>query len=58
MLELLAEGAYVEYRELPIPAIVYGVVTLGIFTALGIVTMSFMNVSNKHAPVDTSETSH
>jgi hypothetical protein len=58
MLELLAEGAYVEYRELPIPTIVYGIITLGIFTALGIVTMSFMNVSNKHAHVDSSEAHH
>jgi hypothetical protein len=58
MLELLAEGVYIEHTELPIPAIVYGIITLGIFSALGIVTMSFMNVSNKHAPVDHTETSH
>ena len=58
MLELLAEGAYVEYRELPIPTIAYGIITLGIFVALGIVTMSFMNVSNKHTRVDSSESSH
>jgi Na+/proline symporter len=58
MLELLAEGAYVEYRELPIPTIAYGIITLGIFAALGIVTMSFTNVSNKHTKVDPSETSH
>lgn len=58
MLELLAEGAYVEYRELPIPTFAYGIIALGIFVALGIVTMSFMNVSNKHTKVDPSETSH
>lgn len=58
MLELLAEGVYVEYRELPIPAIAYGVIALGIFMAMGIVTMSFMNVSNKHSHVDSSETIH
>lgn len=58
MLELLAEGVHVEHTELPIPAIAYGIITLGIFTALGIVTMSFMNVSNKHAPVEHTETSH
>lgn len=58
MLELLAEGAYVEYRELPIPTIAYGIITLGIFMAMGIVTLSFTNVSNKHSHVDSSETSH
>ena len=42
-----AEGSHV-INELPMPAPLYGVVMLGIFTVLGIVTFSFRDVANRH----------
>ncbi len=58
MLQLLAEGAIVHYQELPIPAIAYGIIALGIFMVLGIVTLSYKDVSNRHSHVDASEANH
>jgi hypothetical protein len=35
-------------RELPFPAIVYGIITLVVFFALGAVTYSYRDVANRH----------
>lgn len=49
MLQLLAEGVIIHHTELPMPAIWYGVITLGLFGLLGFVTWSYRDVANRHA---------
>ena len=43
-----AAEATEEHRDLPMPAWVFGVITLGIFFALFAVTWSFRSVGNRH----------
>ncbi|MBP1325425.1 hypothetical protein JOF28_000657 [Leucobacter exalbidus] len=42
------EGGHV-LVELPIPALMYGVIVFGIFLVLAAVTFSFRDVANRHA---------
>ena len=39
----------VHHVELPMPSVMYGVVALVIFVALGLVTWSFRDVANRHS---------
>ncbi len=43
-----SEGAHV-VNELPVPAIVYGVIAFVLLTVLAVVTFSFRDVANRHA---------
>ena len=43
---LIAEA--VHHAELPMPAIMYGVVALILFTFLGVATFSYRDVANRH----------
>lgn len=45
-----AEGAAHVVNELPMPAIMYGVIVFSIFLVLAVVTYSFHDVANRHAP--------
>lgn len=36
--------------ELPMPAIVYGLISITVFAALGFVLWSYRSVANRHAP--------
>jgi putative effector of murein hydrolase LrgA (UPF0299 family) len=45
---LIAEGAIVHHTELPMPAILYGVIAMVLFLALGAVTWSYRDVSNRN----------
>lgn len=49
MLRVLAEGAIIHHNELPMPAIWFGVITLGIMVALAFVTWSYRDVSHRHS---------
>ena len=49
MLFVTAVLAEVGHTELPVPTIVYGLVALIIFTALGVVMWSFRDVANRHS---------
>ncbi|SFN54074.1 hypothetical protein [Mycetocola miduiensis] len=43
---LIAEAAH--HAELPMPAIMYGVLALVVFSFLGVATFSYRDVSNRH----------
>lgn len=45
---LLAEGAIVHHNELPMPAILYGVIAMAGFIALALITWSYRDVSNRN----------
>lgn len=45
---LLAEGAIVHHNELPMPAILYGVIAMAAFLALALITWSYRDVSNRN----------
>ncbi|MDA9099500.1 hypothetical protein N9J44_00010 [Aquiluna sp.] len=47
--QLLAEGAIVHHSELPIPGILFGIIAFVSFLALGLVTMSYRDVANRHS---------
>ena len=48
MISILLEEAIVHHNELPIPAVLYGVIALVGFVALGAVTWSYRDVSNRN----------
>ncbi|MFM1994090.1 MAG: hypothetical protein RL537_779 [Actinomycetota bacterium] len=45
---LISEGAIVHHTELPMPAILYGVIAMATFLALAAVTWSYRDVSNRN----------
>ncbi len=45
---LIAEGAIVHHTELPMPAILYGVIAMVVFLALAGITWSYRDVSNRN----------
>ncbi len=45
---LIAEGAIVHHTELPMPAILYGVIAMAAFLALAGITWSYRDVSNRN----------
>ena len=48
MVSVLLNEAVVHHTELPMPAILYGVVAIGAFLALALVTWSYRDVSNRN----------
>lgn len=44
-----SEGAGHVVNELPIPAVLYGVIVFALLSAFAIVTFSFRDVANRHA---------
>ncbi|MHA7144194.1 hypothetical protein ACX80U_05680 [Arthrobacter sp. TmT3-37] len=49
---LLANEAMETHSELPMPAIAYGLIAMGVLLTLMIVTISFSNVRNRHEAVE------
>ncbi|MUK01929.1 hypothetical protein GM708_08255 [Vibrio cholerae] len=49
---LLANEAMEHHAELPMPAIAYGLIVMGVLLTLMIVTVSFSNVRNRHEAVE------
>jgi hypothetical protein len=45
---VLLSEAIVHHNELPMPAILYGAIAMGLFIALGFVTWSYRDVSNRN----------
>ena len=54
-MNLLASEAIVFHTELPIPALAFGAIALGIFIALGLVTWSYRDVANRHSHKSSSQ---
>ena len=49
---LLATEAMEHHPELPMPALAYGLIVMGILLTLMVVTVSFSNVRNRHEAVE------
>ncbi len=58
MLSIFNEVAELGHTELPIPAILYGVIAMVAFLALGFVTWSYRDVANRHDHKSTSSREH
>ncbi|MEY4434609.1 MAG: hypothetical protein RIR16_649 [Actinomycetota bacterium] len=43
-----AEGGHEAYVQLPFPAVVFGVIAMGVFILLGLITWSYRDVANRH----------
>lgn len=57
MLRVFAEGV-VQHSELPIPAIMYGVIAMAAFIALGFITYSYRDVANRHDHKSSDHSGH
>jgi heme/copper-type cytochrome/quinol oxidase subunit 2 len=58
LLALLAEGPYIQHTELPIPAIMYGVIAMGVFILLAFIVYSYRDVANRHDHKSSSAQGH
>ena len=58
MISILLEEAIVHHNELPMPAILYGVIALAGFLALGAVTWSYRDVSNRNMRRSNQQAGH
>lgn len=58
MLSFLTEGPVVHHSELPMPAIMYGVIALGIFILLAFVVYSYRDVANRHDHKNSNTSGH
>lgn len=58
MLSLLTEGPFIQHNELPVPALVYGLIAMSIFVLLGFITFSYRDVANRRADKDSSSQGH
>jgi hypothetical protein len=52
------EDIIIFYSELPMPAIVYGIITLGALLSLAVVTWSYRHVANRHSHKVDSHSGH
>jgi hypothetical protein len=48
LLALFTEGPFIQHSELPIPALMYGVIAIGVFILLAFVVFSYRDVANRH----------
>lgn len=48
MISIFLEEAIVHHNELPMPAVLFGVIALAGFIALGAVTWSYRDISNRN----------
>ncbi|MBG6218107.1 apolipoprotein N-acyltransferase [Arthrobacter sp. CAN_A6] len=45
-------GEVVEHTELPMPAVAYGAIVMGILLLLMLITASFANLGNRHSATE------
>lgn len=58
MISILLEEAIVHHNELPIPAVLYGVIAMVGFLALGAITWSYRDVSNRNMRRSNQQAGH
>ena len=58
MISIFLEGAIVHHNELPMPAILYGAIAMVGFLALGAVTWSYRDVSNRNMRRSNQQAGH
>jgi heme/copper-type cytochrome/quinol oxidase subunit 2 len=56
---LIASAEGEAFVSLPFPAVFFGVIALGVFVLMGLVTWSYRDVANRHShKVDDSKSNH
>ena len=61
MFRLLTEatdGPFIQHSELPIPAVMFGLIAMSIFILLAFVTFSYRDVANRHDHKNSSSQGH
>ena len=59
ILTAAAEGEHEAFVTLPFPSVYFGVIAMGVFILLGLVTWSYRDVANRHEhKVDESKAHH
>ena len=58
MISILLEVAIVHHNELPLPAILYGALAMIGFLALGAITWSYRDVSNRNMRRSNQQAGH
>lgn len=58
MISILLEEAIVHHNELPMPAVLYGLIALVGFVALSAVTWSYRDVSNRNPRRSSHQAGH
>jgi hypothetical protein len=58
LLALLAEGPFIQHTELPIPAVMYGVIAMIGFLLLALIVFSYRDVANRHAHKNSNTQDH
>jgi heme/copper-type cytochrome/quinol oxidase subunit 2 len=59
ILTAAAEGEHEAFVTLPFPSVYFGVIAMGVFILLGLVTWSYRDVANRHEhKVDDSKAHH
>ena len=54
-----AEGEHEAFVTLPFPSVFFGVIAMGVFILLGVITWSYRDVANRHEhKVDDSKAHH
>lgn len=55
---ILASAAEEVHIQLPFPAIFFGVIGMGVFILLGLITFSYRDVANRHDHKSSNNSSH
>jgi heme/copper-type cytochrome/quinol oxidase subunit 2 len=54
-----AEGEHEAFVTLPFPSVYFGVIAMGVFILMGLITWSYRDVANRHEhKVDDSKSHH
>ena len=52
------DGPFIQHSELPIPAVMFGLIAMSIFILLAFVTFSYRDVANRHDHKNSSSQGH
>ena len=52
------DGVYIQHSELPIPALAFGAIAMGVFVLLAFVVFSYRDVANRHNHKNSSSQGH
>ncbi|WP_138275491.1 hypothetical protein [Rhodoluna limnophila] len=58
ILAAAVEGEHEAFVTLPFPAVYFGVIAMGVFVLLGLITWSYRDVANRHDHKSTDSDSH
>lgn len=52
------DGPFIAHSELPIPAVVYGIIAMATFLVLALIVFSYRDVANRHDHKHSSSQGH